>query len=97
MSSYKVESQYTNFPVCQLTINGITRCRNSGMAHYFKTTSCCGELKAVHHKCAIRFSSKIDSTYKFCTLTYEGDSKIKSLCMNCSVIFSIVTINVTAL
>ena len=97
MSSYKAQSQNTNFPVYQLNVNDITRSdRNSGAALYFKTTSCCRKLKTAHHNCAIRWSSKIDSTYKFDQATYEGDNKIKLLCMKCSEKKSIISINVTS-
>ena len=96
MSCNKVQTQDTNCPVCQLTVNVITRYgRNCCAAHYFKTTSCCGKLKAVHHKCAIMFSSKIDSTYEFEPEAYAGDNKIKFLRINCSDFFSIVIIKVT--
>ena len=76
MTSYKAQSQDTNCPVFQLTINDIKRSgSNSGAAYYSKTIGFCRKLKAGHHNCAIRFSSKIDSTYKFDQNTYEGDKK----------------------
>ena len=85
MSSYELESQDTNCSVCRITVNSIIRSgRLSGMAHYYKITSCCGKLKAVYHKCAIMFSSKIDSIYEFDPKVYEGDKQINLLCMNCS-------------
>ena len=88
MIYYQVESQDTDFPVCQMTVNGITRYgRLSGMAHYYKTTSCCRKLNAVRHKCVIMFLSKIDSTYKFDMSTYEGDQKIKLLCIKYNITF----------
>ena len=49
-----------------------------------KTTNCCQELKAMHHNCSIKFSSKNDSTYKFDQSTYEGDKKVKLLCIKCN-------------
>ena len=55
--------------------------------HYYKTTSCCRKLKAVYHKYAIMFKSKIDSTYKVAMSTYEGDRKINLVCIKCSIIF----------
>ena len=97
MSCYKAQTHSTHCPVYQLTINDMTRsARSSCAAHYFNTTSCCGKLKTVHHKCAIRFYSKIDNTYKFDPNTYEGDKKTKLLRMKNRDIFSIVKINVTA-
>ena len=85
MSSYELGSQDINFPVCRMTVNGsIISGRLSGMAHYYKTTSCCGKLKAVHHKCAM-FLSKIDSIYKFNTPIYEDNQKIKLLFMKCNI------------
>ena len=76
MNSYKVESQDTNCPVSQINANSITRFgRLSGMAHYYRTSSWCGKLKVVYPKCAIMFTSKIDSTYKFDMSTYDGDQK----------------------
>ena len=85
MSFYKVQIYDIKCPVCHLIINGITRSgRNSCVAHYVKTTSCCGKLKTLHHNCAIRFLSKSDSTYEFDLKIYEGDNKIKSICMKSS-------------
>ena len=97
MISYKVEPQDKKWPVCQMTINGITRSSRLCGGYYIKSTSCCRKLKAVHHKCTLMFSSKIDSNYKFDASAYEGDQQIKLLCMECSVNFSSVTIDVTAL
>ena len=76
MSSYKADAQYINFLVCQMAAKVSTRSdRLIGIADYYTPTSCCGKLKAILHKCAIMFSSKVDSTYKFDTSTYEGDNK----------------------
>ena len=88
MSNYKIQTQDTNYPVCLLTISGIT-CfgRNSAMQHYFKTILCCGQLKVVHHNCADKFSSLIDSTYNFDATAYEGGNKIRFLCMKCGICF----------
>ena len=82
MSCYKVESLDKNCPLCQMTVNGITRfSRLSVILHHYKNTNCCGKLKVVHHKCAIIWSSKIDSTYEFDASIYEDDQEITLLCM----------------
>ena len=51
MSSYQVEAQDINFPVCQMTVNDIARYgRLIGIKIYYETTSRYAKLKAVHHK-----------------------------------------------
>ena len=84
MSNYKIQKQDTNCPVCQLTVNGITRHdknMNSAIQHYYKTTLCCVQSKEVHRTCSVKLSSSIESTYNFDATAYEGDNKVKLLCM----------------
>ena len=79
MSNYKIQTQDTDFQVCELTVNGIRRHgrnMNSVIQHYCEPTLCCHQLKEVHHNCAVKFSSSIDSTYNFDAAIYEGDNKI---------------------
>ena len=76
MNCYNIESQDKKIIVCQTTINGVTRSGRLSGGNYIKTTSCCGKLKAVHHKRAIMFSKIIDSTKKLDNLTYENDNNL---------------------
>ena len=63
MTLIKIEAQDINCLVYQITISGVTRQSRYSAAFMINLTSCCGKLKVLHHKCAVKFSKIIDNAY----------------------------------
>ena len=58
--------------------------RQTTMFNVFKTTRCCKKHIPVHIQCALKFSSLINTDYKYDTATYEKDDTMPLYCLDCA-------------